>query len=423
MDITATPEFQAAAASVTSALAAEGQGAADVTFATSQLADTAQQLYNAGGVAAQEALNGAVDYIKLGHTVAGAVGQVQGLVQIASSGDPSAIMQAFTGTMVGVCATLGPVSAGVGAAIVLGVGALLSALDGGGSPGFSIPGCDGLKFSAPPTYAVGCVGVFGQTARPQPGSLAWSAFPDPNKDPSWFDTTQSGGFSWKGSDWHTYINMPRCPRVAAINRAFPDYASLVCNLNNPDYDPQMAAFYRAFVAAWKLNKEYALNGLKLPAADWQVLQHTVRLWNMANGHSAYRIIQPGSVDCNIANVDHSYVAALILGLHTINNKDPFVMNNMTPAGGLIINTGAPVSTAPMPLKNSSTLASVAKGGAVLAAGAGLGVLLHAWLAGKAVDLVIAHGWNGLKTAISNIPKEFKGSMETPRRISKLRRRS
>ena len=54
----------------------------------------------------------------------------------------------------------------------------------------------------------------------------------------------------------------------------------------------LAGFEQAFFAALRLNWEYALNGLKPPASDAQVLVHTIYNWNRAHEPGAGFDIQP-----------------------------------------------------------------------------------------------------------------------------------
>jgi hypothetical protein len=104
-----------------------------------------------GGVNPQSIATAAQNYVLIGKTVAGAVDTVEGLIKLydsAGSITPDsaiAISNAFTGTMVGVAISAGAVSAGVGAAIVGAVAAVLGLLESNGLLGV-VEGSDLLRW-------------------------------------------------------------------------------------------------------------------------------------------------------------------------------------------------------------------------------------------------------------------------------------
>ena len=127
------PTFAGAWGEIQNQLQAEGGNVTQINSAKIALTDSYEQLSAQGfGLSGADVVNSAKQYVLLGQTVAGAANVVQGLAGVVQGADPIAITQAFTGTLVGVSIAAGALSAGVGAAIVGGVGALLSILQNAG---------------------------------------------------------------------------------------------------------------------------------------------------------------------------------------------------------------------------------------------------------------------------------------------------
>lgn len=246
---------------------------------------------NITGVSAEEALLSAKQYVLAGSTVAGSVRAIEGLVSAGSAPGgvvPGDVIKIFTGSMVGAMGAAGAVSAGIGAAIVGGVGIIVDLLDNAGlfgsrqqPRGVEIPGCPGYRCDPPPAFAVGCVCAWADL--PVPGSEDWRKFPSEvlPEDGEWFKQRSCSNcgqisFQWKRGKWSTSDG------GRAIDRAFGAYWRLECE-NKNSLPGMMGDFQRAFFEAWKMNQAYALNGRK-PAEDWRVFAQTVRMWN--NSHDA-----------------------------------------------------------------------------------------------------------------------------------------
>lgn len=352
------------------------------------------------------ALNAAASFIGAGFTIGGAVDMVNGLTAAASSGAPApALLEAFTGTMLGIAVAAGSVTAGVGAAIVGVVDLLVTFLQAAGLFGSS-PAATlcGVNYQAVPNWAINCIGVFGSPA--SPGTPAWAHFPNPNDaaDAVWYAPIAItpvigmpiGVIEWRGlklEGWNGQ-NSKRYPRP--IDMAWNNYAQ-VDYTNSPIFPdfafnalPQAAQnFHAAYLAAWKLNQEYLLNGLNAQD-DQTVLIHALRNWNRAH--------HPSSTYVLTANSPMLYEASLIGGLaQKLQTTDPLWATGQA-GTGLQINTGAPLpfslSKAGAGLrviglggiklnKGSSSAKSWIIGSAVVAAAAAGGIGIWAWLTGQA----------------------------------------
>jgi len=311
-DLAASPEW----ADILKQLKAEGVDPA--TPAGKLIVDTAQQTFvtqftsltsNSLGVDIGTAKVAAKQFVLAGQTIAGAVTNINGIIEASKSGvPPQQVALMFTGTLIGLAAAGGLIVPGVGAAIMLGVGFLLKALPWGDKPaGTLICGTDenGMHV-VDPKFVIGCVAVTGcdgQHPTPcqiQPGSSLWRHFPVPSSDPNspdagWFEPFGAPSVFWPPAApiyWSAWTNKSVFARP--IDVAFPEYRQLECELANSYALPGISlkdigflrgaaviAFLSAFFAAWRMNKEYALNGLK-PREDWEVLLHTLRVWNRAH---------------------------------------------------------------------------------------------------------------------------------------------
>ena len=229
------PDIQAQFGPIAANLAQEGGGTADpdeLYFAQSNFADvitTVQQ--GAPQVDPGSVVNAAVTFCSLAHTAAGAAQAVDGLLQEGlTPGSVQGIVQGFTGTSLGLAGTVAGgaiaiggtlATAGVGAAIAVGIGVLASLI--------------GTMFNTPPPVAT--VGACNLNYKPTleiPGAFVWSRdakavqsgpstanysawrrFPNPNAGP--FDADawwyMPGGFAlgangtqWRGNEWHACIN-------------------------------------------------------------------------------------------------------------------------------------------------------------------------------------------------------------------------
>ncbi|HZU83491.1 MAG TPA: hypothetical protein VE987_11265, partial [Polyangiaceae bacterium] len=232
------PNFQNAWNDVQSQLAAEyGPGSAAYQDAILQAQDAMGQAYSGlsqlAGVDPTTIANKARDYVLLGKTVSGAVSTIEGLIQDANTGQVTpAVVAGFMGTMIGLGIALGAISAGVGAAIIGAVGAIVAVFQqfglfqpsppGGGSQQICSAGANGsdvflgatgpvykqnsfgIDYSAYRLgYTIGCLGVYvvdPAHCRIEPASSEWRRFPNPNNpdDTPWFSFGAVGGANGSG---------------------------------------------------------------------------------------------------------------------------------------------------------------------------------------------------------------------------------
>jgi hypothetical protein len=323
------------------------------------------------------ALDVAQKYVTSAYTVVGAVDAVGGLAAAAASGDPAAIEQAgsvIVGTIVGLAAAAGAISAGVGAVIVAGVGLViegLTALFSHAPPAATV--C-GSELSQVPTIVVGCAFSMSATRR-APKSVNWRPFPEPTvaADAPWYAPPSVGGlqyftsFTWRGDDWSGgFSSSPD----RAIDRAFPDYQAIAQENTGSGTNP-IDLFRAAFFVAWKANRAFALNGLT-PQDDWQVLSYVTRTWNNAHagsGSGGNSLLLPG----NGHGTGADFESALVGQILNLSPGDPNLVGSR-----LKINLGplkTPPRVAPTAAAASSPATSTAgKVAAVagLAAVAGVG---------------------------------------------------
>lgn len=291
------PSFAAAGADIVAQLQAEGASTTIINGAKSSFGKAVDDLSSQMGIQIDDPVAAGKSYVLNGFTVAGAVSTIEGLASAVQSGSPVEITQAFSGVMIGLGIAAGAFSAGVGAAIVAGVGGLMSILQSqglfGGNQGFGI--CGGVAARAQPDLVVGCLAGFtnpnngGAGGSPQvpPGDTQdWRTFPAKTKldDASWYLPCGGGGcgdFTWRGVTWsNKYTSNPPGP-MRPIDWAFPAFQSAEAYIASPIGPP---GFTDGLCAALKSNWEYGLNGLKIQD-DAMVLAHYVRMWNIAHAPS------------------------------------------------------------------------------------------------------------------------------------------
>ena len=407
-DITATPQGQAAWQSIQNELATEGANQLDVLGAKTAFANSFAQLTGQFGVDPQTALNAATSYAMQAQTLLGAVNNVSGLIAAANdpATAPGALISSFTGTLVAIAIAAGA-SAGVGGAIVAAVAAVLQILQSVGwlpqpPQGATIPGCAGRVHITNPdnVIVIGCtVGVYPSKDATQVASAqnkGWRRFPEPTNtaDAGWFvantsSSTRSGPFSWQGGAWEGDGD----PRL--VDLAWPQYHHLECERQNllPGAPGQ---FQSAFFAAWKLNREMQLNGQRA-AEDWQVLLHTIELWNRAHeagqpytfpAKGTDQDFMPASADCSTYGTYGPYVS--FLGADIASKSGQGQPQSVTINTGalktVLRQAGTPSLFKPLGAPTGlSTGAKVALGAGVVAAGAA-----GAWLAlGRPVSVEAA----------------------------------
>lgn len=285
------PAFASSWNQIQSQLVAEGADPTQFQGAQQALVDSWTQLTGQQfGVADDQALAAATQYVMQAQTLQGAQTIVKSLVTAMQSGQPPSpvLVQQFTGTMIGTLEVVGALSTGVGAAIVGAVGLALSLLQAAapllfGSPPSGTQVCPGVYVTQTPAAIVGCMAIWGPDGTAasfistSPMSSAWRNFPDPTNPPDqWWYQTHSGGPStpWEGADFSTTWGVDR-----QVDFAFPVYRWIECDVANAS--DNLLAFQQAFFSAWKANAAYALNGLQ-PQPDYVVLAHVCLLWNRVN---------------------------------------------------------------------------------------------------------------------------------------------
>jgi len=331
-DITTQPQYQAAVSTVTAQMTAEGQSSLNIAGAVSALGSTWQNMVD-NGISGSDALSAATSYVLGSQTLGGAADIVTGLLGAAASGaPPSALLQMFTGTMVGIMVSAGAVSAGLGAAIVGGVAAVVGLLQAAGLfPGApsGIQVCPGLTVQTMPSYFVPAPAVYGSNTPAcivawdsawdpthhsgiQPGSANWRKFPVDasglfQDDAVWYlpiTSPLNGGqyFSWRGVK---YGSSGSVIPFRNIDLFFPQLHQIECEASagetmflamglSANEASTLTSFNAAFGAALRLNWAYVLNGITPPASDLQVLVHTIYNWNRAHAPGTGLDIGPSS---------------------------------------------------------------------------------------------------------------------------------
>jgi hypothetical protein len=240
-------------------------------------------------------------------TIAGAVQNVEGLIQGATSGNSAEIVQALTGTMVsglGLAIGAGAVSFGVGAAIVAGLeiaAAVFGQIFNQTAPVATLCGTN-LNFSY--NIAVGCVCSTGQVVKGGPGTNGtvnqyWRRFPEPSNqaDAWWFQPVTLLNWSSKwtsgasSDQWYAIApDGPLGTQLRPIDLAFPQYHQLECDLNAvaaaaslPDGGGQLTGAFAAIAALQGLPQTYSANDVALAKfvqayfAAWKAAQEYSRV--------------------------------------------------------------------------------------------------------------------------------------------------
>jgi hypothetical protein len=344
------PDFQSIINSYPQAAGVWNQLSQQLTAEGGDLAGASQDFYNTWvelsantGMDPGDLANACGAFLMNKNTVAGAIQNVEGLIQGATSGNTAEIVQSFTGILqtatglaVGAATAAGSVSFGVGAVIVAAVALAALAIDslfGNSGPQTNI--CGSTINGQPPNFVVGCVWTWGSTNKNGRGDPYWRTFPEPSNpnDAWWFTRSanasstqwQSGksndwwGWGGGGSDLYGAVTNAIHPRP--IDAAFPQYHQLECDVNAasivaalPDdggtvpgnalfpavtysaSDVVKARFILAYFAAWKANQEYALNGLTPKADDGNVLLVLLQFWQKAHPSTTTTTITPFNSD-------------------------------------------------------------------------------------------------------------------------------
>lgn len=383
------PTFAAAWGEVNSQLNVEGAVASDIDLAKTAFVNSYEQMAQSLGVTGEDAINAAKQFTTIGHTVMGAIDTVNGLQQATAGGAPPAVVQAFTGTLIALAVSTGAISAGLGACITLGVGAILQgmqALGLWGPSGVAIPGCPSTQCNPASDLIAGCLCLWTKYPRVAPGAINWRPFPQPSvgEDARWF--VQGGALGAADLEtaqpWHD-VSFFVPPHVRAIDAAFPHYNEVMTLVGT-------SAFANAFVAAWQANAAYPLNGLQAQP-DEAVLLHALRLWNRAHQGPA-TLLSEGSA---------SYLEKLVNpALNYVQPTDASLVSGRS----LLINTGptkAPARVVSLSLKGSAAAAMAPKtstatkvvAGSAIAVGAGIaGAAIYSYVKGEAIGAVLKHLW-------------------------------
>jgi hypothetical protein len=289
--VSADAHFSGAWNEINTQLQAEGANVSQIEGAKLALTDSFEKLSTQGfGLSGSDPIDAAKNYVLAGQTIAGAVDTVSNLVQAVTSGPPAQVMQAFTGTLIGAAMAAGALSAGVGAAIVGAVGALLDVLSTAGLFGSPQQTCD---------FRVGDLCARSPYPQVSPGSSQWRTFPTAS-DRGWFATVPNSMVCLQGP-WKGVVFSNCHSGERPIDTAFPAYRDVAGDASGGFFffsapsksDPTFLGsdFLKAFAAAWKTNAEYTLNGLRAQS-DPTVLVHTLRLWNRSHEGPAV-ILAPG----------------------------------------------------------------------------------------------------------------------------------
>jgi hypothetical protein len=416
-------KFSGAWDDIASQLGAENATSDDVNAAKQAFTDQYASLISSQfGIDSGQAIEYAQKYTIAARTVVGAVENVAGLVAAAQNASTPAevqsVFQTVMGTLVGAAVAAGAVSAGVGALIVAAVGAALTLFESAGMfgstpsgteicPGFYVSGAHG----GPAAWAVGCAAV-GIATRATPGSVQWRRFPEPTTDPGWYAQGPGNTVLWHGDVWAWpaqgaagSLLVPgsganAAPILPGIGYALPDFFDLTLGTGiflvmHPEWQ-WFHDFHLAFLSAWKANKEFAFNGLKVQP-DWQVLLHVANLWNRAHDGTTFVDLGPPTPGSGIqeqtilqeafytkgADDPASYLFAGKLRIHTGAKK--------TPRKILAFHLGGKTTTpaAAAPGLSTGEKVGIGVGGATVAAG-GLWLALGKPLAWEAAKAAFSH---------------------------------
>jgi hypothetical protein len=449
------PEAATAWAPVGAQLTAEGVDPGNLYIAQQEFASAFNSL--AGGnspvagstqLGASDFANAAAGFVTQNRTILGAVGTVGGLVEAAvTNAPPAQVIQAFSGLLVaGATAAVaaGAVSAGIGAAVIVGLELAATAIsDLLGNPAPPAAVLCSSTLSQVPTFSFACAACDGQAIPAGPASPLWRQFPNVlnTADTAWFYQAPFGtlvcivNFDWSpGDHWFfstTTSNAGSCMRP--IDAAFPAYHQLELDVValtgkfSAEQIVTMQSFYNGFIAAWRTNREYQLNGLAT-REDWEVLLLYTRLWNTAHaagdgyeftlpyaGASSSHVVSPTTASDPGAPL---YVELLVGDLQAN------ASSSLTGGTTLHVNTGAantppnaagtPVpggAGAPAPAANTSGL-GVGSGlliGTGIAAVGGLGAAaLLAYSRGVPVQSVLKSSWRDTQQAAKKTWSKAKG---------------
>ncbi len=432
------PAFQNSWNQIQNQLVSEGASTSQFQAAQLALVNSWTQLTGSQfGINANQALTAATQYAMQAQTALGAAKLVTSLASAMGSGKPPspALVQSFTGTLIGTLVTVGALSSGVGAVIVAAVGLALtvledvaSALFGKAPTGTTVAGlqptgpsgawtateCSGVTVNPVPAWSIGCMaawgsdGTAGTWSSTSPTSSEWRNFPDPTSSTdAWWYQTHNGGAStsWNGAQWATTWGA-----VRQIDFAFPQYRWLECDLATAP--PNIFPFIQAFFSAWMANAAYALNGLQ-PASDAAVLAQVILLWNRANPSGAPYTLAPAAVSTGPAYPDacpttlNLYVSQLVQYL--IQNPPAGLS---TSAAGIVINGPDTVPSVPTDVNNgavlgdgagasagSSALTHVAVGTAAAVGVAAGSLAVYAYATKTSFTGLLRSLWSGMKGAV------------------------
>jgi hypothetical protein len=172
-------------------------------------------------------------------------------------------------------------------------------------------------------------------------------------------------------------------------------------------------FHRSFLSAWKLNQEYALNGLQTQP-DWAVFYQCLRVWNKAHDSTSTYVLRD-------SNATPLYEAnTLIAGnggqdLAGKVGKTDAIWDQSSNGHGVIINTGARknfsisgvLATNKSTTTGMSTGAVVATSGLVAVAAGAAGLGLYAWLTHQAYGVAAKHVWGKVKAPFKKMGRRAK----------------
>jgi hypothetical protein len=390
----ADPSFASAWNQVNAQLNIEGSLTSDIEVAKASFADAFVQLpqLNADlhGLGIADA---AKSFVMAARTVAGAVQTVQGFVDAGAGRPRDEIVLGFMGSMIGTLTTAaigaGAVTAGVGAAIVVGAGVAVSAIESilGGPP--QGPGCQ-RGYSA--DFKVDNVCATGQKVSPAAGD--WRSFPDRNSpgDAGWFqDFGKGGGIDWKGAHYGYDLNgaNPSGYERFLLDYAFENYQSFELYAQGQvaaGGTPGLPDFLRALAAAWRSNAEFGLNGVVMQP-DVQVLIHVVRKWNRS--HAGPQVPMSALGDDFL----HQLAAS---SFDIISTSDSIAFNGTK---DLALNAGPVVSVSAAASSTAKKAATVALG---FPAAIAVATVLHSWATGHAIDWGFQKLWGWTKGVLHHV---------------------
>lgn len=365
---------------------AEGTVAQNMVVAQNDFLDAINQISNAQpDIDTSQLVPAGLGYVINNRTIGGAINNVEGLVSAVESGVPSAIVQSVTGLITSSVTVLvagAVISTGVGAAIIAGIGILDAAISFFTHAPAGEAICGGTV-NPPPNYLVGCAfNTNGQTTQLGPTNPDWRKFPVPSNpnDAWWFQavpttsipysiTTTAGNWTAGRStdQWGAVLGAGTRP----IDAAFSVYHELECEIASakqtigwgagaigPDA-VMYAQFQLAFIAAWKSNQEYALNGLKAQP-DWLVLLHTARLWNRAHAPGQGVNITASSTTSDPSNV----IEPLASCSSVVGDYESLLINGVISGAGSTSNTSIWADV----ITNSGTTVHINTGASKRAAG-------------------------------------------------------